>query len=235
MKRLSCLIIEDEQLLAEVIKDYISQVPFLHLKQIFNDGISALDYLEENVIDLIFIDINLPKLKGIDLIRMFPASAKYIITTAYHEYALEGYELDIIDYLLKPVEFNRFLAAVKKAASLHKLSTSHHHVQSSRTRNYFYVSMNKKRVKINYDEIVYIEGAKEYVKIHLVKNNWIITKLQLGQLFEMLNEDFVRIHRSYIASKNKISAYNQVEVKIGSISLPVGTNYKDSLQRLLEE
>lgn len=235
MRKLSCLIVEDEPILADVIKDYITQVPFLQLKQVFNDGIAALEYLESHTVDLIFIDIHLPKLKGIDLIRMFPASSKYIVTTAYHEYAVEGYELDIIDYLLKPIEFKRFLTAVKKAAVLHKTTPHHAHSPGAQTKNYFYVGVNKKRVKVNFDEILYIEGAKEYVKIHLAKSNWVITKLQIGQVFDMLNNDFVRIHRSFIASKNKITAYNQVEVRLGNIILPVGTNYKDSLQHLLEE
>src|SRR4249919_217854 len=109
MKKLSCLIIEDENLLADVLAEYIDQVPFLELKGIFNDGMSALEYLEVNNVDLIFIDINLPKLKGIDFIRMFPNNAKYIITTAYHEYAVEGFTLNVVDYLLKPIEFNRFM------------------------------------------------------------------------------------------------------------------------------
>ncbi len=120
MRKLSCLIIEDEQILAEVLAEYVRKVPFLELKAILNDAITALEYLEENEVDLIFIDINLPKLKGIDFIKMVPVSAKFIITTAYHEYALEGYELNVIDYLMKPIEFNRFLMAVKKAAEIEK-------------------------------------------------------------------------------------------------------------------
>ncbi len=233
MKKLSCLIIEDENLLADVLAEYIEQVPFLELKKVFNDGMSALEYLEVNNVDLIFIDINLPKLKGIDFIRMFPNNAKYIITTAYHEYAVEGFTLNVVDYLLKPIEFNRFMMAIKKVtdAGLPGFRTT---PESNGSKDYFYINMNKRRVKVNFSEILYIEGLKEYVKIHVTREKLLITKMQIGHIQELLNEDFVRIHRSFIVAKKKVNSYNQVEVNVGNSVLPVGTNYKDSIGRLLE-
>ena len=233
MRKTSCIIIEDENILAEVLAEYIQQVPILELKCIFNDGMSAIEYLEENPVDLIFIDINLPKLKGIDFIRMFPSRSKYIITTAYHEYAVEGYELNVVDYLLKPISFNRFVLAVKKATANDSFYFRPA-INGSEKKDYFYINMNKRRVKVNFSEILYIEGLKEYVKIHVTRDKLLITKMQIGQIIDLLNEDFVRIHRSYIVAKKKVNYYNHMEVNIGNAVLPVGTNYKESIVELLE-
>ncbi len=233
MRKLSCLIIEDENLLADVLAEYINQVPFLELKHIFNDGMSALEYLEVNNADLIFIDINLPKLKGIDFIRMFPSNAKYIITTAYHEYAVEGFTLNVVDYLLKPISFDRFIMAVKKVTDGGIIS-ARPVSENLAGKDYFYINMNKRRVKVNFSEILYIEGLKEYVKIHVTREKLLITKMQIGHIQDLLNEDFVRIHRSFIVSRKKVNSYNQVEVNVGNSILPVGTNYKESIGRLLE-
>ncbi len=233
MRTLSCLIIEDENLLADVLAEYINQVPFLELKHVFNDGMSALEYLEVNNADLIFIDINLPKLKGIDFIRMFPSNAKYIITTAYHEYAVEGFTLNVVDYLLKPISFDRFIMAVNKVNETGMIS-SRPISENLAGKDYFYINMNKRRVKVNFSEILYIEGLKEYVKIHVTREKLLITKMQIGHIHGLLNEDFVRIHRSFIVSRKKVNSYNQVEVNVGNSILPVGTNYKESIGRLLE-
>jgi DNA-binding LytR/AlgR family response regulator len=233
MRKLSCLIIEDESLLADVLVEYISQVPYLELKKVFSDGMTALEYLEVNNADLIFIDINMPKLKGIDFIRMFPNNAKYIITTAYHEYAVEGFTLNVVDYLLKPIEFNRFMVAVNKVFDAGIMS-SRPVAENGALKDYFYINMNKRRVKVNFSEILYIEGLKEYVKIHVTREKLLITKMQIGHIHELLNEDFVRIHRSFIVAKKKVNSYNHVEVNIGNSILPVGTNYKESISRLLE-
>jgi DNA-binding LytR/AlgR family response regulator len=233
MRKLSCLIIEDENLLADVLAEYINQVPFLELKQVFSDGMSALEYLEVNNADLIFIDINLPKLKGIDFIRMFPTNAKYIITTAYHEYAVEGFTLNVVDYLLKPISFDRFIMAVNKVNDGGIIS-ARPVSENLAGKDYFYINMNKRRVKVNFSEILYIEGLKEYVKIHVTREKLLITKMQIGHIQELLNEDFVRIHRSFIVSRKKVNSYNQVEVNVGNSILPVGTNYKESIGRLLE-
>lgn len=233
MRKYSCIIIEDEHLLAELLADYVSQVPFLELKNKFSDGIAAMEWLLENKVDLIFIDINLPKLKGLDFIKMLQGSSKFIITTAYHEYALEGYELNVIDYLLKPIEFSRFLKAVNKLAAdekpVGKLPTDRTEV-----KDYLYVNINKRRVKIIFAEILYIESMKDYVKIYTAKDKWQVTKLQIGQIEELLNNQFLRIHRSYIVAKSKITSYNLAEVSIGSIVLPVGTNFKELLEKELE-
>jgi DNA-binding LytR/AlgR family response regulator len=232
MRKYNCIIIEDEHLLAEVLVDYIKQVPFLELKSVFGDGLAAMEFLQQNKVELIFVDINLPKLKGIDFIKMFQGTSKFIITTAYHEYAVLGYELNVIDYLLKPIDFSRFLTAVNKMITDEKKEADRG--KRSEINDYLYVNINKRRVKINFSEILYIEGMKEYVKIYIAKDKWLITKAQIGQLYELLNDQFVRIHRSYIIAKPKVTSYNLTDVSIGDIVLPVGTNYKEILSKELE-
>jgi DNA-binding LytR/AlgR family response regulator len=232
MKKYSCIVIEDEHLLAEVLEDYIHQVPFLELRSIFSDAIQALDYIHQHKVDLIFIDINLPKLKGIDFIKLVRDNTKFIITTAYHEFALQGYELNVLDYLLKPIAFNRFLTAVDK---LHPEENNDLDIKPQVTgKEYLFVNIHKRRVKINFNEIIYIEGMKEYVQIYLTDNNTVTTKLQLGQINDLLNTEFLRIHKSYIISKSKVTSYSLSEVHLGEIKLPVGIHYKDSLMKSLE-
>ena len=233
MKKYNCIIIEDEHLLAEVLADYVRQVSFLELKAVFGDGITAMEYLQENTVDLVFVDINLPKLKGTDFIKMFSGSAQFIITTAYHEYAVQGYELQVIDYLLKPIEFTRFLMAVNKLKPGEKAGAEPA-TANMQDKDHLFVNINKRRVKINFSDILYIEGMKEYVKIYTAKDKWHITKMQIGQMDELLDDRFIRIHRSYIVAKEKIISYNLTEVSIGIITLPVGKNYKDALGLKLE-
>lgn len=230
MKKYNCIIVEDEHLLAGVLEDYIRQVTFLEHKSTFGDALQALEYIHQHPIDLIFLDINLPKLKGMDFIRLVKTNTSIIITTAYHEYALQGYELNVLDYLLKPIEFNRFLSAVNK---MHQLNPA---VPASKGmgKDYLFVNVNKRRVKVQYEDIVYIEGMKEYVQINLLHKDPVITKIQLSQIHELLNHDFIRIHKSYIISKSKVTSYNLTEVHLGTMMLPVGDHYKDMLSKELE-
>src|SRR5450432_1171676 len=162
MTKLSCLVVEDEVLLSEVLADYIKQVPFLELKTVFHDAISAVAWMEDNKVDLIFVDINLPKLKGIDFIKMFQGKSRFIITTAYHEYALQGYELNVIDYLMKPIEFSRFLQSVKKAMSLSHRPPVPVPEERQPVKDSLYINKDKKRVKVDFCDILYIESKKEY-------------------------------------------------------------------------
>jgi DNA-binding LytR/AlgR family response regulator len=231
MKKYNCIIIEDEHLLAGVLEDYIRQVPFLAHVSTFGDALQALEYIHLHPVDLIFLDINLPKLKGMDFIQLVKTNTAFIITTAYHEYALQGYELNVLDYLLKPIEFNRFLNAVNKMHHLHFGGPAS---SKDSGKDYLFVNVNKRRVKVRYEDIVYIEGMKEYVQIYLAHQEPVITKLQLSQIHDLLNHTFIRIHKSYIISKSKVTSYNLTEVHLGTILLPVGDHYKDTLVKELE-
>lgn len=226
MKKYKCIIVEDEPIAAEVLEDYISQIPFLELKATCSDAIYAMETLQKDDIDLIFLDIHLPKLKGFDFVKTLKNPPSIIITSAYQEYALKGYELNVTDYLLKPIEFNRFLMAVNK------LNKKENHEPADKPgfpndREHLFFNVSKKLVKIYLDEILYIESLREYIRITTREKN-ILTKMQLGEIEEMLPKNcFLRVHRSFIVSKPKIDAFSPAKVEISGKTLPIGRNYKE--------
>lgn len=235
MQKIRCLIVEDEPLAAEVLEDYIKQVPFLELVATCGDAIFALDILQKEKIDLIFLDIHLPKLKGLDFIKTLKNPPLIIITSAYQDYALQGYELNVTDYLLKPIELNRFITAVNKVRQQIEVSRSLTPMPANNERPYLFFNVGKKKVKMFLDEILYIESLKEYIKI-VSRAKSILTKFQLGQTEELLqNNNFLRIHRSFIVAKDKIDAFSATDVEIQGKLLPIGRSYKDQVYAQLEK
>lgn len=235
MQRYHCLIIEDEPLAAEVLQDYIRQVPFLELKGVASDAIYAMELMQQQPVDLIFLDIHLPKLKGFDFIRTLQQPPHIIITSAYHEYALQGYEYNVVDYLLKPIEFSRFLMAVNKLKQSPVPAVSIHTLLAPAERAYLFFNVSKKKVKVYLDEILYIESLKEYIRIYTKTKN-ILTKFQLGQIEELLaKNNFVRIHRSFIVAKDKVDAFTATDVEINGKQIPIGRSYKELVQAILEK
>src|SRR3984885_10711574 len=234
MQTYKCIIIEDEPLAAEVLQDYIRQVPFLKLACVCSDAFYAMESLQKFEIDLMFLDIHLPRMKGLDLIKVLRNPPKIIITSAYQEYALQGYELNVIDYLLKPIEFSRFLKAVNKIAQNKEIAVPARLVAGSTERAYLFFSVGKKKVKVFLDEVLYIESMKEYIRVN-TKNKSVLTKFKLSQVDEMLSENnFLRIHRSFIVAKDKIEAFSATEVELGGKRLPIGRSYKELVLRALE-
>ncbi len=225
----NCIIIEDEPLAIEIMQDYIQQVPFLVLKGVCRNAIAAIEILNTTKIDLIFLDLHLPKLKGFDFLNILGTRPKIIITTAYHEYALKSYEYDVVDYLLKPIEFSRFLAAVNKLSSIeHDRKVIPSPVSPERTT--FFFNVGKKKVKVYEDEILLVESQKEYIKI-ITKSKTLVTKYQITALEELLSrQHFMRVHRSFIVAMDKIEAYNQNEIDIAGTVIPIGRNYKELVQ-----
>lgn len=230
MQVMNCLIVEDESLASDVIKDYIQQVPGLKLSGICTDVFSAMKKLHDEKIEVIFLDINLPKVNGIDFIKTISGKYDIILTTAYHQYALEGFNLNVTDYLLKPVEFSRFLQAVNKVFEKHKQLPSVSQDKSP-DRKYYFFNVDKKQVKVFVDEIIYIESLKDYIRIH-TKDKKLVTKFQIGELYKILNENkFIRIHKSFIVNSDKISAYTSGEIELENISLPIGRTYKELVEK----
>lgn len=229
MHRYNCIIVEDEPLAAEVLKDYVAQVPFLHLKGICTDALYAMDALQKEKIDLVFLDIHLPKLKGLDFIKALKKPPHIIITSAYQEYALQGYELNVVDYLLKPIEFNRFVMAVNKLKDRDTADVPVLAPAAVMERAALFFNVGKKRVKVYIDEILFIESLKEYIRI-TTKDRAILTKLQLGQIEEMLARNgFLRIHRSFLVARNKIDAFSATDVEISGKLIPIGRSYKEQV------
>lgn len=234
MQKFNCLIVEDEPLAAEILEDYIHQVPFLKLIAKCNDAIYAIELLQKEKIDLVFLDIHLPKLKGLDFIKTLSDPPQIIITSAYPEYALQGYELNVIDYLLKPIEFNRFIMAVNKLKHLNEFEHISKVSATLPERPSLFFNVSKKKVKMFLDEILYIESLKEYIKV-ISKDKSILTKFQLGEIEDILNKNnFLRIHRSFIVAKDKIDAFSATDVEINGQQIPIGRSYKEIVIASLE-
>jgi two-component system LytT family response regulator len=229
MSKLRCIIIEDEPLAAKVLADYVAQVPFLELKGTFKDAILATEYLRENSVDLMFLDIHLPKLKGMAFLKTLADPPAVIITTAYHQYAVEGFELNVTDYLLKPFEFERFLVAVNKVNTGKKET-----VQEEKTtgKDFIFLNVQKKKVKILFSEILYIESQREYIRIVTTKKAY-LSKMGTQEIEDLLPPTlFKRIHRSFIIAVNKIESFTAEEVEVNGVSIPVGRAYKDVIEGL---
>jgi two-component system LytT family response regulator len=230
MSSIKCIIIEDEPLAAKVLTDYIALVPFLQLQGVFKNALLALDFLREHTTELIFLDIHLPKLKGIDFLKTVTHPHAVIMTTAYHDYAVQGFELNVTDYLLKPFSFERFLAAVNKVHSAQL--TIKEPTGSSEQRDFIFVNAQKKKVKILFSELLYIESQKEYIKIVTTGKQQIV-KMSTHEIESLLPRDqFIRIHRSYIVSMARIESYTAEVVEVNGVSLPIGREYKGVLDRL---
>jgi two-component system, LytTR family, response regulator len=230
MSEIKCIIVEDEPLAAKVLSDYISQVPFLELQGTFKDAILATDYLRHNAADLIFLDIHLPKLKGMAFLKTLTHPPAVIVTTAYHQYAVEGFNLNVTDYLLKPFDFERFLIAVNKVKTAR--SEKQKPIENEEIKDYLFLNIQKKKVRILFSEIVYIESQREYIKIVTTKKEY-ITKMSTHEIEDLLPAHlFKRIHRSFIVSISKIESYTAEMVEVNGVSVPIGRGYRDILENL---
>jgi two-component system, LytTR family, response regulator len=229
MSKLKCIIVEDEPLAVKVLVDYVQQVPFLELAGTFKDAILATEYLRENSVDLIFLDIHLPKLKGMAFLKTLVNPPAVIITTAYHQYAVEGFELNVRDYLLKPIEFERFLIAVNKVNTYSSTQTV---TEGTSAKDHLFLTVQKKKVKVLFSEILYIESQREYIRIVTTRKEY-ITKMGTNEIEELLpNKAFKRIHRSFIVSVSKIDSYSAEEVEINGVAIPVGRGYRNVIEDL---
>ncbi len=235
MQKLNCLILEDERLAAEVLKDYVNDIPGLHLAAVCTDAVAATEVLRNQQIDLLFVDIHLPKVNGIDFVKTLKGNYQVIFTTAYHQYAVEGFNVNAVDYLLKPIEFSRFLEAVNRVLDRMKPTATNGNNAGSAERTFHFFNVDKKQVKVFEDEILFIESLKDYVKIH-TKENKLVTKFQIGELESVLDKAlFIRTHKSFIVNKDKITAFGAMEIEIGNIHVPIGRSYKDDVEGRLKK
>ena len=222
------IVIDDEQLARNLVESYVNKIPFLELVGSYKSGIEALAVLEEEQIDLIITDIQMPDLLGTDLVKTLTSKPLVIFTTAYQDYAIEGFELEAIDYLLKPFAFDRFLKAAKKAHELFDLRTNK--IESPQFKpNYLTVKADHKLYKILYSDIKYIEGMREYVSFH-ISTGRITALMSLKSLEEKLpSAHFVRCHKSFIVNKNIVNALDSGSLILGEKSIPIGQSYKDKV------
>ena len=229
-----CLIIDDEPLAIEVINTHLAQLSELELVASFANPVAALETLKREKIDVIFLDIEMPVLSGIDFIKNIAIAPKVIFTTAYRNYAIESYELDVVDYLLKPISFSRFLKSINKFKTLVQLPIAlNDESKEVPLDNHIYVNENKKFIKLEFDAITYVESMKDYVKIHLSDKS-VVTKETISSFSVKLPAEFLRIHRSFIVNTKKVTAFTKVDVEINETELPIGSSYKESVMAFLK-
>lgn len=227
MSRIKCIIIEDEPLAVKVLSDYVAQVPFLQLEGTFKDAILATEWLRTNEVQLMFLDIHLPKLKGMTFLKTLAKKPAVIVTTAYHQYAVEGFDLDVTDYLLKPIEFERFLVAINKVKPNNSIQPIS---KTSGVKDYLFLTVQKKKVKILFSEILYVESQREYIKV-VTDTNEFISRMSTHEIENLLpGIIFKRVHRSFIISINKLESYTAESVEVNGVSIPIGRGYRDVIE-----
>lgn len=235
---MNCIVIDDEPTALDLLKDFIGKIPFLTLEKTFANPIEALAYIQENKVDLVFVEVELPDLSGVEFVKCLQSKPMVVFTAANDKYALAGYDLEVTDYLLKPIVFDRFLRAVNKAYGLNKLFKKFIDrtglVPEKETQSEFImVKTGYNTININLNDILYVEGLKDYIKIHLTGKT-ILTLNSLKKLQEMLPESrFVRVHRSFIVSLPKIDSIQRNRIVIGKTFVPVGENYKNAFKEAI--
>lgn len=231
--KVKCLIIEDEPLASDLLSLHISKIPELELAMVCNNAVTAGTYLTDNPVDILFVDIELPELNGLDFIRSLTYQPAVIITSAFSEYALEGYELEVTDYLLKPIKFERFYTAVMKA--LKKSKDLEQANSNASSEEYFFIKSGTKMHKINIKDIQFIEAMSEYVQIHTSTNKF-MTLNSMSKILESLpGKNFVRVHRSYIVNIEKIDAVNGNTVEMMDKKIPISKSNKEDFTNILNQ
>lgn len=220
--QIRCVAIDDEPLALDLIREYIQHFPALKMVQTFDDAISGSEYLRNNPVDLLFIDINMPDISGIELVRSLKLKPMIIFTTAHKKFALEGFDLDALDYLLKPIQMDRFSKAVNKALDYFRYKNP----DRTDTNEYLFVRSEYQLVKIDLDNIEYIESIEDYIRIHLVNGKPIMTLMTLKAVSEKLpSKQFKRIHRSYVVALSKVRSIVNRKVRLTNVELPVSDSY----------
>lgn len=236
---IQCIAVDDEPLALNILEDYISKIPYLELKKTFTSALACIEYLKENKVDLLFLDIQMEELSGIQLLKVLKDRPEVIFTTAYHNYAIQGFDLDVTDYLLKPISFERFLIAVDKVyEKVCRRKTPVAQPQDSNKqsseKDFFFVKTEFRLQKVFLSDILYIEGMGDYVRIVTTQER-IMTLQSFKKVESVLVEPrFVRVHRSYMVALDKITSVERNRIRIGDQLIPVGENYRKSFFALLE-
>lgn len=236
-KKIKCLVIDDEPPARDILKKYITDVDLLQLSGECSNAVETLSFLQNNVVDLLFLDIKMPHILGTSFLRTLKNPPKVIFTTAYRKYAVEGFDLNAVDFLLKPISFDRFLQAVNKVMELNihvsANTASLNETLSDQSHPFLYFRADRKMVKVFLDDILYIESLKDYIKV-VTTTKVIISKQAISSLDEMLPKDsFIRVHRSYIIAINKIVSFNTDSIEIGKTEIPIGRLYRHDVNRML--
>ncbi|MBU7577212.1 MAG: response regulator transcription factor [Flavihumibacter sp.] len=221
----SCLLVDDEPLAIQLLQKHVQEFDTLQLAGSCTNAVEAMAFLQQYSVDLLFLDIQMPKLTGLEMLKALKNPPAVIITTAYREYAMEGYDLDVIDYLLKPITFIRFSQAIDKFFRLHRKRESI--LQDPTKEKTVSIKSGAKTYQLEENEILYVESIRDYVKLHKVDGSSLLLKYKISQLNQDLSDSFIRVHKSFLVNKNKISSYTAAEIEIGATIIPIGAQYKE--------
>lgn len=235
METLKCIIIDDEPLATALIEAHLSKIPNVEIVAKCNNAVEAFGFLKSKKVDLMFLDIQMPILTGMEFLKSLSNAPKVILTTAYREYAIESYELDVIDYLLKPISFERFFKAINKCFKIKEQEENREvtYVKRSLDKDFLIINENKKLHKVAYSEILYAESLKDYVHVH-TETKHIATKYKISDFEKELPDNFIRTHRSYIVNLDKITAFTTQDVEIDSLEIPIGISFKKQVMQRLK-
>lgn len=232
MKKLSCIIVDDEPVARKILQEFTGQVPFLDLLGKFESAMKAEEFLQSHQPDIIFLDIEMPKVSGLQMLKRVHIESMVILTTAFPQYALDGYELDIIDYLLKPFALHRFLKAVQKAKDFHDMK---HQPGNAQPPSYIFIKSEKRIEKVELNDILYAEVLGNYMTIYTDRKK-IVAYLTMKSLQSQLSAtDFIKIHQSFLVNCSKIESVEGNDLKVGTRSLPISRNYRDSVTNLINQ
>ena len=237
-KQISCIAVDDEPPALRLIEKYIRSVPMFNLIGTCGNAVDALTLLRNNTVDLLFLDIQMPFILGTDFMRTLTNPPKVIFTTAFRKFAVEGFDLDAVDYLLKPVSFERFLKAVHKVMNLTLTAGEKNALSNTPEKgngnDFIYLRADRKNIKIHLDDLLFIESLKNYIKV-VTKDKTIVTKHSISNLEEILPSSFIRIHRSFIIAKNKIESFTHDFIQVGKYELPVSRSYRHEVEKFLKK
>lgn len=230
---LSCAIIDDEPLAAELLASYVSKTPWLRLAGVYESAVTAMKELRERPVDLLFLDIQMPELSGLEFATLLPKDTRIIFTTAFDRYAIDGYKVDAADYLLKPVSYDRFAASVNKV--IEWFETNERRKTAARDR-FVYVKSEYKLIRLDFDDILYIEGLKDYVKIYFeAPRKPVLSLVNMKRVEDCLPKpQFMRVHRSFIVNMAKVSMVDRGRIVVGDVFIPVSESYKGQVQEYLD-
>ena len=232
--KIKCLVVDDEPLAIKLLEKHISKIDALEIVATCNNAIKAFEILNTQEVDLLFLDIKMPNLTGIDFLKTLKNPPKTIFTTAYRDYAIESYDLGVIDYLLKPITFERFFKAVDRYLGDQKKQSQSIQYKEKETDDFMLVKSGNKHHKVVINDILFIESLKDYIKIHTVDNKRIVSKYRISEIEQELKEEsFLRVHRSYIININKISAFTVNDIEVNSTEIPIGASYKEKVVSFL--
>lgn len=232
--KIKCILIDDEPLAIKVLQNYFTNFSDFEIIGTFNNALESLEFINNNAVDAVFLDINMPKMTGFELISLIETKTRVIITTAFREFAVESYDLDVLDYLVKPIPLPRFIKCINKITTEYNLKNNIK-IENQRIDSHIFIKVDKKMVKINIDEILFIEGMKEYIKVITLEKTY-ITHKSLTSLSEELPADrFIRIHKSYTIAIDKVKSIEGNRIQIQSYTIPIGRNYsKEVKSKILE-